>query len=153
MTNFIAESRPGTTPGSNSGAAFQWNTKDFNPVMGGLTRNVRLYVKNEVYQTLPLYSNLKTKGIYVYPSNIDVANASATINVESEVRNESGRDKRVYLEVAVVDHEGRLAYNFTSPLYTVAAAGDLDQGIPRLCPPMLMIAIRRRWIPPPGIQW
>ena len=134
MTNFIAETRPGTTPGSNSGAAFQWNTKDFNPVMGGLTRNVRLYVKNEVYQTLPLYSNLKTKGIYVYPSNIDVANASATINVESEVRNESGRDKRVYLEVAVVDHAGRLAYNFTSPLYTVAAAGDLDQEYPTVVP-------------------
>ncbi|HPT94033.1 MAG: sugar-binding domain-containing protein, partial [Limnochordia bacterium] len=58
MTNYLAETRPGTAPGSNTGVAFQWNTKDFNPVMGGLTRNVRLYVKPTVYQTLPLYSNL-----------------------------------------------------------------------------------------------
>ena len=127
MTNFIAETRPGTPPGSNTGVGFQWNTKDFNPIMGGLSRNVKLYVKNDVYQTLPLYSNLKTKGIYVYPTNIDVANASATINVESEVRNESGTDQNVYLEVAVVNHLGELAYNFTSPLYTVTAATDLDQ--------------------------
>lgn len=62
--------------------------------MGGLSRNVRLYVKNDVYQTLPLYSNLKTKGIYIYPSNINVAAATAAITVESEVRNESGQAKR-----------------------------------------------------------
>lgn len=127
MTNYLAETRPGTAPGSNTGVAFQWNTKDFNPVMGGLTRNVRLYVKPTVYQTLPLYSNLKTKGIYVYPSNIDVAARSAVINVESEVRNESGREQKICLEVAVADHKGQVVYQFASPLYTVPAAADVEQ--------------------------
>lgn len=127
MSNFISETRPGTAPGSNSGVGFQWNTKDFNPVMGGLTRNVRLYVKNDVYQTLPLYSNLKTKGVYIYPSNINVVDASATINVESEVRNAGGSDQNVYLEVAVVNHLGELVYSFTSSVYTVVAATDVEQ--------------------------
>lgn len=127
MTNHLRETIPGSTPGINNGAGYQWNTKDFNPVMGGLTRNVFLHVKNEIYQTLPLYSNLKTKGVYVYPSDVDVNAQTATITVESEVRNESGIAKNVALEVAVVDHTGELVYNFSSPLYQVAAAGDVDQ--------------------------
>lgn len=127
MSSFISETRPGTEPGSNSGVGFQWNTKDFNPVMGGLSRNVRLYVKNDVYQTLPLYSNLKTKGIYIYPSNINVAAATAAITVESEVRNESGQAKKVYLEVNIINHSGELAYSFTSPLHTIEPAADADQ--------------------------
>ena len=125
MTHYISETRPGSTPGSNDGAGFQWNTKDFNPVMGGLTRSVKLHVKNDVYQTLPLYSNLKTKGVYIYPSDINVTASTATINVESEVRNESRVERNVFLEVAVVNHLGELVYNFTSPTYSAAPAEDL----------------------------
>lgn len=127
MTHYISETRPESTPGINDGIGFQWNTKDFNPVMGGLTRNVSLYVKDQVYQTLPLYSNLKTKGVYIYPSDINVAASTLTINVESEVRNESGVKQNVFLEVAVVNHLGELAYKFISPTFSVEAARDLDE--------------------------
>jgi len=52
--------------------AFQWNAKDFNPNFGGLNRNASLIVTGKIYQTLPLYDNLKTTGVYVYPDDIDL---------------------------------------------------------------------------------
>ena len=62
MTSYVQETRAGHTPGDNSGVGYQWNQKDFNPVQGGITGNVNLYVKQSVYLTLPLYNNLKTIG-------------------------------------------------------------------------------------------
>ena len=123
---YIRETRPGTEPGSNTGVEFQWNTKDFNPVFGGLTRNVRLHIKNEIYQTLPLYSNLKTKGIYVYATDFDLKAKKAVIHVNSEVRNESQTVKNLHIEVVVVDHQGQIVTKFASPVATVDPAQDLD---------------------------
>ena len=40
-----------------SGVTFQWNSRDFNPMYGGIVRNVRLHLTGKVYQTLPLYEN------------------------------------------------------------------------------------------------
>ncbi len=111
---YISETKPGTKPGSNTGVGFQWNCKDFNPVFGGLTRNVLLHVKHKVYQTLPLYSNLKTKGTYVYATEIDVKKKAATISVESEVRNVSGVAQKLHLEIAIVDHQNQLVKSFSS---------------------------------------
>ncbi|NLM25109.1 MAG: hypothetical protein GX208_03200, partial [Firmicutes bacterium] len=124
---YIRETIPGTEPGSNSGVEFQWNTKDFNPVFGGLTRHVFLHVKSNIYQTLPLYSNLKTKGIYVYATDFDLPNQTATITVESEVRNESGTEHDLQIEVAIVDHEGNLVSSFSSEIVAVPAAQDMDE--------------------------
>ena len=42
---------------------FQWNDRNFNANYGGIPKNVFLYVTDKVYQTLPLYSNLKTTGV------------------------------------------------------------------------------------------
>ncbi|MGN0855531.1 MAG: sugar-binding domain-containing protein [Kiritimatiellia bacterium] len=65
-------------PGDWAGTPFQWNGSDFNPVQGGLTGNVILYVKeHEDYITLPLWANLKTKGIYVW--------FDGAVRVEAEV--------------------------------------------------------------------
>ena len=44
-------------------STFQWNNKNFNANYGGLPKNVKLHVMGDVYQTLPLYSNLKTTGV------------------------------------------------------------------------------------------
>ncbi len=41
---------------------FQWNDRNFNANYGGIPKNVKLHVANQVYQTLPLYSNLQTTG-------------------------------------------------------------------------------------------
>ncbi len=43
----------------STNSKFQWNDRNFNANYGGLPKNVFLYVTDEVYQTLPLYSNLK----------------------------------------------------------------------------------------------
>lgn len=107
-----------------SGAQFQWNTKDFNEPQLGLVYDAYLHIMSNVYQTLPLYNNLKTTGVYVYADNFDIRANEATIHVKSEVRNESDVDGDYTLEVAVVDSDGKLAYNFTSDAVKVAAATD-----------------------------
>jgi len=91
---------------------FQWNTRDFNPMYGGIVGNVRLHLTGRVYQTLPLYENLRTRGVYVYATNISVADNTATVTVESEVRNESGDQQSVELSVAIVDTDGNLCAQF-----------------------------------------
>lgn len=110
---WVSETVPGSEPGSNGGAGYQWNTKDFNEIQGGITGNVNLYAKNKIYQTLPLYSNMKTTGNYVYATDIDPRAGSATINVKAEVRNESDADKNLTLQVDVVNSEGELVTSFS----------------------------------------
>src|SRR3989304_130868 len=73
-----------------TGVGFQWGSKDFNPNYGGLNRNVWLHITGKVYQTLPLFENLKTTGTYIYATDINITAKTATINVETQVRNESG---------------------------------------------------------------
>ena len=127
MTQIIAETKPGSVPGSNDGTAFQWNTKDFNPDMGGLTRNVILHIKDKVYETLPLYSNLRTKGSYIYADNFDIRGKKADVHVETEVRNESGEAKDITLEAVVVDNDGNVVVTMTSESVSVSAATDTDK--------------------------
>ncbi len=117
------ETVPGHEPGDLSGVGYQWNTKDFNEVQGGLTGNVNLYAKNMIYQTLPLYSNLKTTGNYIYGSNFDLRENSADITVKAEVRNETGEAKDITLQVDVVDGDGMLVASFAKTA-KVAAATD-----------------------------
>jgi len=85
---------------------FEWNAKDFNPNFGGLNRDARLIVAGKIYQTLPLYENLKTTGIYVYPDTIDLKNQTANVNVEAEVVNETGDYASITLSAVVVDAAG-----------------------------------------------
>ena len=101
-TKVTKETKPGSEPGAADGNGYQWNTKDFNEVQGGITGDVILYAKGKTYQTLPLYNNLKTKGNYIYATDFDIRGKSATITVEGEVRNEDA-DKDVTLEVNVVE--------------------------------------------------
>ena len=55
-----------------TGAAYQWNTTDFNEVQGGLVGNVSLITKtSKTYLTLPYYNNLKTIGTYVTAKDFD----------------------------------------------------------------------------------
>ena len=86
---FMHETIPGHAPGDMSGAAYQWNTTDFNEVQGGLVGNVSLVLKpSKTYMTLPYYNNLKTVGTYVTAKDFDFEKGAATICVRAEVRNE-----------------------------------------------------------------
>ncbi|MCD8180049.1 MAG: hypothetical protein LUF26_01010 [Firmicutes bacterium] len=120
------ETIPGSAAGAADGYTFQWNTKDFNEIQGGITGNVNLYAKNDIYQTLPLYNNLKTTGNYIYASDFDIREKTATITVEGEIRNETDSTEDITLEVNVVDNDGNLTASF-SETASVAAATDAGE--------------------------
>lgn len=56
--------------------------------------------------SLPLYENLKTTGVYVYPEAIDLKKKTTEIKVESEVVNETGDYASITLSAVVVDADG-----------------------------------------------
>jgi beta-galactosidase len=89
-----------------TGTPFQWNSKDFNPNFGGLNRDAALTVAGKIYQTLPLFENLKTTGIYVYPESIDLKKKMADIKVEAEVVNETDDYASIELSAVMVDADG-----------------------------------------------
>lgn len=80
---------------------FQWEDKNFNTNYGGINKNVFLHVTDKIYQTLPLFSNLKTTGVYVYADNFNIKNKKATIHAESEVKNETGETQEVQYQVRI----------------------------------------------------
>lgn len=123
-TKVTHETKPGSAAGAANGIGYQWNTKDFNEVQGGLTGNVNLYAKGKVYQTLPLYNNLKTKGNYIYATDFNIRENKAIVNVEGEVRNETeDAVSGLTLEVNIVDFDGNLVSTFSGNA-DVAAAND-----------------------------
>lgn len=127
------ETIPGQSAGDQSGSSYEWNTKDFNEVQGGITGNVNLYAKGTIYQTLPLYNNLKTTGNYIYGSNFDIDGKSATVNVKAEIRNETEADKDLTLQVDVVGMDGKLAHSFEQSGSAIAAA-DADAHFMNMVP-------------------
>lgn len=108
-------------PEQATGTPFQWDTRDFNPTYGGLTRNVRLHVLPRTYFTLPLYTNLRTTGVYVYANVINIAGATATINVEAQVRNEQRDARTLTVSANVVQSDGTVRATTTGPTVTLAA--------------------------------
>ena len=105
----------------NTGTKHQWNNRNFNVNYGGIPKNVWLHIKGDVYQTLPLYSNMGTTGVYVYGTDYDVKKRRATVNVESQVINSSSTSRRVKLQVEVIDADGKSLARFTGKSLTVAA--------------------------------
>lgn len=100
---------------------FQWNDRNFNANYGGLPKNVFLHVTNEVYQTLPLYSNLKTTGVYVYATDFDVKRRKAVIHAESEVKNDSRQARSFSYQVILTDADGKTVKTFSAPAVTLKA--------------------------------
>ena len=103
-----------------TGQIYQWEDRNFNANYGGIPKNVRLHIANRLYQTLPLYSNLGTTGVYVYATDFDIAGRSATINAESQIRNEYAQPRTFDYEVALIDREGRQIATFAGTPLTLA---------------------------------
>lgn len=97
-----------------TGVKYQWSNKNFNANYGGLTKNVWLHVTDRLYQTLPLYSNLGTTGVYIYASDMRIKSRTAVIHAESEVRNETGKDQLAEYEVTLTDPDGKIVASFGS---------------------------------------
>jgi len=98
----------------DTGTPWQWNDRNFNANYGGLTKNVILHCTDRLYQTLPLYNNLGTTGVYVYADDIDIRDKTATLHVESEVRNEYDKPRTFYLNVVVRDNDNNMVREFHS---------------------------------------
>ena len=103
----------------STNSKFQWNDRNFNANYGGLPKNVFLYVTDEVYQTLPLYSNLKTTGVYIYAKDIDVKGRTASIHAESEVKNDSREPRQFSYQVVLLDADGKQVKSFEGEKVTL----------------------------------
>jgi beta-galactosidase len=97
-----------------TGVGYEWMGRAFNPNYGGLNHDIWLHLTGKVYQTLPLYENLKTTGTYIYPSNFSVSKKTCDVNIESQVRNESGDQQAITLSAVVVDAAGKVCAKFSS---------------------------------------
>ncbi|KQM77187.1 beta-galactosidase [Pedobacter sp. Leaf216] len=104
---------------TNSG--YQWNDKNFNANYGGISKNVRLHVTGNIYQTLPLFSTLKTTGNYCYAKDFNIKGKSAVIVSESQVKNESTTDRKLIYEVELKDLDGQVVKTFKSAETTIKA--------------------------------
>lgn len=119
----------------DTGSSFQWNDRNFYANYGGINKNVYLQITDKLYQTLPLYSNLQTTGVYVYADNFDIKNRSAKITAETQVKNEYQVAKVFDYQVLIKELNGtikrtidggkyRLAPNETK---TISASGEVDK--------------------------
>ena len=104
----------------STGSGYQWNDRNFNANYGGIPKNVWLHITNPVYQTLPLYTQLGTTGTYVYATDINVKSRTATINAESQVKNDSRKPVKVDFLVNVYDQEGKEVASFSGAPATIA---------------------------------
>ena len=93
---------------------YQWHSKNFNANYGGIPKNVFLHITEPVYQTLPLFSNLETTGVYVFALNHDIKARKADIHVESEIKNETEKDRKITLETEIFDLDGKSVSLFKS---------------------------------------
>jgi beta-galactosidase len=104
-----------------TGQKYQWEDMNFNANFGGINKNVFLHVTGKVYQTLPLYANLNTTGVYVYASDFDIKKRTAIVHVASEVKNESDATKLVSYEVVVADLNNKPVKTFQGEKTTIEA--------------------------------
>lgn len=99
---------------------YQWSNRNFNANYGGLPKNVWLHITDKLYQTLPLYSNLKTTGVYVYADEIEIKNRRAVIHSESEIRNEYSKVREVAYRVELYDRDNKSVKTFEGETVTIA---------------------------------
>jgi len=99
---------------------YQWNDRNFYANYGGINKNVYLHVADRLYQTLPLYSNLGTTGVYVYAQNFDLPRKTATITAESQVKNEYPQARTFAYQVVIQDMAGKVVKTINGPKLTLA---------------------------------
>src|SRR6478672_5795532 len=104
-----------------TGSAFEWNDRNFYANYGGINKNVYLHITDKLYQTLPLYSDLQTTGVYIYPTDIDIKNRTAIITAETQIKNEYPIAKTFEYDVTIADASGRQVAAFSGGKRTLAA--------------------------------
>lgn len=113
-------------PAEQEGVGYFWNCNDFNPSVGGITRPVKIHFKPNLYLTLPLYSNLQTKGCYLYGQDYNLTERTACICAEAEIRNEGDSAEEAWLEIRVHQPDGSEAFRFVSDRQQIPSSGRLS---------------------------
>ena len=103
-----------------TGTAFQWSDKNFYANYGGINKPVRLHLTGDIFQTLPLYSNLGTTGAYVWAGDFDVPGRAVTVHAETQVRNDGKTPRVVGYGVVVRDLDGQVVARFGGEGATLA---------------------------------
>ena len=103
-----------------TGTPYHWNDRNFYANYGGIGKSVWLHVTGKVYQTLPLYSQLGTTGVYVWASDFDIPGKSARVTVESQVRNEESVPRTVEYKAEIKDMDGRVVSRMRGGTITLA---------------------------------
>lgn len=106
---------------NGTGSSYEWSDRNFNANYGGLPKNVKLHVMDDVYQTLPLWTKLGTTGIYIYGKDYDIKGHAATIHAESQVKNASAKDVTEALTVVVTDRDGKEIARFNGKQVKIPA--------------------------------
>ncbi|MFD2033429.1 DUF4982 domain-containing protein [Belliella marina] len=99
---------------------YQWSDRNFNANYGGIPKNVYLHTSDRLYQTLPLYSNLGTTGVYIYADDFDIKGKSANIFAQIELKNEYETAKDFTYQVEIVDMDGKTVANFEGNKETIS---------------------------------
>lgn len=81
-----------------------WNSPQWHPAMGGIYRDVTIYVTDPLHISLPLFDFLQTEGTYIYST--EVSGKSATVCVEIPVENGRASDQQIETSVLIVDRNG-----------------------------------------------
>lgn len=106
---------------NGTGSSYEWSDRNFNANYGGLPKNVKLHVMDDVYQTLPLWTNLGTTGTYIYGKDYDIKGHTATIHAESQVKNASAKDATEALTVVITDNDGNEVARFNGKQVKIPA--------------------------------
>ncbi|HVM61297.1 MAG TPA: DUF4982 domain-containing protein [Verrucomicrobiae bacterium] len=96
-----------------------WNNPQWHPAMGGMYRNVRLYVTDPLHVTLPLYDYLQTVGPYAYATKLSPE--SADVSIEVPLENGRHMDEPVTVQAEIRGRDGR-------PVLTRSETGTLAAG-------------------------
>ena len=98
-----------------------WNSPHWHPAHGGIYRNVFLHVTDPLHVSLPLYSNLKTVGPYIYSS--DISEKSAVVHCEIPVQNGRQTAESVEASVEIFNRDGKSVLRLNDKR-SVAAGAD-----------------------------
>jgi hypothetical protein len=102
-----------------TGSTYEWNDRNFYANYGGINKNVFLHITDKLHQTLPLYSNLGTTGVYIYAQEFDIKGHSAKITAESQIRNDYPTTRTFNYLVNVTD-QGKVISTIKGGSYTLA---------------------------------
>lgn len=104
----------------NSWSGRQWNDRNFYANYGGINKNAYLHITDKMHQTLPLFSDLGTTGIYIYAQDHDIPGKSARITAEAQVKNEHAEPRTFSYEVSITETDGKLVQTFKGGEQTIA---------------------------------